>query len=49
MEIRDVIFIIIAIVLAYIIFKLFIWLLPIVIILLLAFFIYTFLNQHYNQ
>ncbi|WP_405295618.1 hypothetical protein [Methanobrevibacter sp.] len=48
MELQDLIFIIGAILIAVVLFKLFMWLLPIIVVLLIAFFIYLFLQERYN-
>ena len=47
MELQDLVFIIIAIFVAVLLFKLFIWLLPVIVVLLIAFFIYLFLKERY--
>ncbi|WP_296883968.1 hypothetical protein [uncultured Methanobrevibacter sp.] len=47
MELQDLVFIIIAIFVAVLLFKLFIWLLPVIVVLLIAFFIYMFLKERY--
>ncbi len=49
MELQDLIFIIIAIFVAVILFKLFMWLLPVIVVLLIAFFVYMFLNERYGN
>ncbi len=43
MELTNLIYIIVAILIAFVVFKIFIWLLPVVVILLIAFFIYIYL------
>lgn len=48
MEIKNLIYIIIAIFIACIIFKIFMWLLPIIVIILIAFFIYVYLSGRNN-
>jgi len=48
MELRDLAFISIAILLAVVIFKIFMWLLPLIVVLLIAFFIYMFLSERYD-
>jgi len=48
MELQDLIFIIIAILVAVLLFKVFMWLLPVIVVLVIAFFIYMFLNDRYN-
>jgi len=48
MELKDLIFVIIAIFAAVILFKLFMWLLPVIVVLLIAFFIYIFLQERYD-
>ena len=48
MELRDLAFVIIAILVAVVIFKIFMWLLPLIVVLLIAFFIYIFLSERYN-
>ena len=49
MELRDLIFIIGAILIAVVLLKLFMSLLPVIVVLLIAFFIYIFLQERYNQ
>lgn len=44
MELRDLIYVIIAILIAVIIFQVFMWLLPIFVIIVIAFFIYVYLS-----
>ncbi len=44
MELRDILFIIVAIILAVIVFNVFVWLLPVIIILIIAYIIYLFLK-----
>ena len=48
MEFQDLIFIIIAIFIAVLLFKLFMWLLPVIVVVVIAFFIYIFLQERYN-
>lgn len=48
MELKDLIFIIGAILIAVVLLKLFMWLLPVIVVLLIAFFIYVFLQERYN-
>lgn len=48
MEFQDLIFIIIAILVAVVLFKIFMWLLPVIVVLLIAFFIYVFLKERYT-
>ncbi|SDA49427.1 hypothetical protein SAMN02910315_00915 [Methanobrevibacter millerae] len=48
MELRDLIFVIVAILAAVVIFKVFMWLLPVFVVLIIAFFIYIFLSERYN-
>lgn len=48
MELRDLAFIIIAILVGVLVFKLFMWLLPVIVVLLIAFFVYIFLSERYN-
>ena len=48
MELRDLIFIIAAILIAVVLLKLFMWLLPVIVVLRIAFFIYVFLQERYN-
>lgn len=45
MELEDLIFVIIAILVAVVIFKVFMWLLPVIVVLLIAFFIYMYLKE----
>lgn len=47
MELQDLIFIIIAIFAAVLLFKVFMWLLPVIVVLVIAFFIYMFLKERY--
>ena len=47
MELQDLIFIIIAIFVAVLLLKVFMWLLPVIVVLLIAFFIYMFLKERY--
>lgn len=48
MELRDLIFIIIAVFVAVVLLKIFMWLLPLFVVLVIAFFIYIFLEERYN-
>jgi hypothetical protein len=48
MELQDLVFIIIAIFIAVLLLKVFMWLLPVIVVLLIAFFIYIFLKDRYN-
>lgn len=48
MEFQDLIFIIIAILVAVVLFNIFMWLLPVIVVLLIAFFIYVFLKERYT-
>ena len=48
MELQDLIFIIIAIFIAVVLLKIFMWLLPVFVVLIIAFFIYMFLSERYN-
>lgn len=48
MELQDLIFIIIAIFIAAFLLKVFVWLLPVIVVLVIAFFIYIFLKERYN-
>ena len=48
MELQDLIFIIIAIFAAVVLFKIFMWLLPVIVVVAIAFFIYMFLQDRYN-
>ena len=47
MELQDLIFIIIAIFVAVILFKVFMWLLPVIVVVVVAFFIYRYLKERY--
>ncbi|MBR4447886.1 hypothetical protein [Methanobrevibacter sp.] len=47
MEIQDLIFIIIAIFAAVLLLKIFMWLLPVIVVLVIAFFIYMYLKERY--
>ncbi|WP_405305767.1 hypothetical protein [Methanobrevibacter sp.] len=47
MELQDLIYIIIAIFAAVVLLKVFMWLLPVIVVLLIAFFIYMFLKERY--
>jgi hypothetical protein len=49
MELKDLIFIILAILIAVAILKLFMWLLPVFVVLIIAFFIYMFLSERYKD
>lgn len=48
MELRDLVFIIIAILVGVLVLKIFMWLLPVIVVLLIAFFVYMFLSERYN-
>lgn len=48
MELRDLAYIIIAIFVGVLVFKIFMWLLPVVVVLLIAFFVYIYLSERYN-
>ena len=48
MELKDLIFIIIAVFAAVILLKVFMWLLPLIVVLIIAFFIYMYLDDRYN-
>ena len=48
MELRDLAFIIIAILVGVLVFNLFMWLLPVIVVLLIAFFVYIYLSERYN-
>ena len=48
MELQDLIFIIIAILVAVLLLKIFMWLLPVIVVLVIAFFIYIFLQERYS-
>ncbi|WP_407415040.1 hypothetical protein [Methanobrevibacter sp.] len=48
MELKDLAFIIIAILVGVLVFKLFMWLLPVIVVLLIAFFVYIYLSERYN-
>ena len=48
MELRDLAFVIIAILFAVVIFEIFMWLLPVFVVLVIAFFIYIYLDGKYN-
>ncbi len=48
MELKDLAFIIIAILIGVLVFKLFMWLLPVIVVLLIAFFVYIYLSERYN-
>ncbi len=45
MEFEDLIFIIVAILIGVVILKVFMWLLPVIVVLLIAFFIYMYLKE----
>ncbi len=45
MEFEDLIFIIVAILIAVVLFKVFMWLLPVIVVLIIAFFIYMYLKE----
>lgn len=47
MELQDLIFIIIAVFIAVLLFKVFMWLLPVIVVVVIAFFIYMFLKERY--
>jgi len=47
MELQDLIYIIIAIFAAVLLLKIFMWLLPVIVVLVIAFFIYMFLKERY--
>lgn len=47
MELKDLIFIIIAIFAAVLLLKVFMWLLPVIVVLAIAFFIYMYLQERY--
>lgn len=47
MELQDLIFIIIAIFAAILLLKIFMWLLPVIAVLFIAFVIYMYLKEHY--
>ena len=48
MELKDLIFLIGAVLIAVVLLKLFMWLLPVIVVLLIAFFVYVFLQERYN-
>ena len=48
MELQDLIFIIIAIFVAVLLIKIFMWLLPVIVVLLIAFFIYMYIKENYS-
>ena len=48
MELQDLIFIIIAILIGVLLLKVFMWLLPVIVVLLIAFFIYMYLKENYS-
>ncbi len=45
MEFEDLVFIIVAILIAVVLLKIFMWLLPVIVVLLIAFFIYMYLKE----
>ena len=47
MELKDLIFVIAAILIAVVLLKIFFWLLPVLVVLVIAFFIYIYLQEHY--
>ena len=47
MELKDLIFVIIAIFIAVLLLKVFMWLLPVIVVLIIAFFIYMYLQERY--
>ena len=47
MELKDLIIIIIAILIAYVILRIFTWLLPVIVVLIIAFVIYTYLSERF--
>ena len=47
MDLRDLIFVIIAIFAAVLLLKVFMWLLPVIVVLIIAFFIYMYLQERY--
>ncbi len=49
MEAQDLIFILISLILAIVLFYLFVWLLPVIAVVLIAFFLYIFLKNRYND
>ncbi len=49
MEAQDLIFILISLILAIVLFYLFVWLLPVIAVVLIAFFLYIFLKNRYNE
>ena len=48
MELEDLIFIIVAILIAVVLLKVFMWILPVIVVLLIAFFIYMYLKERYD-
>ena len=48
MELQDLIFVIVAIFIAVALLKIFMWLLPVIVVLVIAFFIYMFLKERYK-
>ncbi|MBR0059431.1 MAG: hypothetical protein IJP99_08895 [Methanobrevibacter sp.] len=48
MELQDLVFIIIAILVGVVILKIFMWLLPVIVVLVIAFFVYMFLSERYG-
>ncbi len=49
MEAQDLIFILISLIFAIVLFYLFVWLLPVIAVVLIAFFLYIFLKNRYNE
>ncbi len=49
MEAQDLIFILISLIFAIVLFYLFVWLLPVIAVVLIAFFLYIFLKNRYND
>ena len=49
MEAQDLIFILISLILAIVLFYLYVWLLPVIAVVLIAFFLYIFLKNRYNE
>ena len=48
MELRDLILVICAIFIAVVLFRIFMWLLPVIVVLLIAFFIYMYLADRFD-
>ncbi|SEL35807.1 hypothetical protein SAMN05216439_0408 [Methanobrevibacter gottschalkii] len=48
MELKDLIFVITAILIAVVLLKILFWLLPVIVVLIIAFFIYVYLQDRYN-